>query len=154
AYGGRARRGLLLMGAPGNGKTMVCRWIWEECRRRRWEWRLVTPTAYRQARQSCDAESEVKNLFTVERQGIVFFDDMDIALRDRETVRETDDQAVFLGALDGIEVHDGVVFVFTSNCAPELIDRAFKRPGRLDVVLHFDAPTPCLRRQLVERWHK
>ena len=33
-YGGRAKRGVLLTGEPGNGKTMACRWIWEECRRR------------------------------------------------------------------------------------------------------------------------
>src|SRR5207248_2657309 len=59
-----------------------------------------------------------------------FFDDMDIALRDRETVQETEDQAVFLSALDGLKVHEGVVFVFTTNCALELIDPAFKRPGR------------------------
>src|SRR5262249_34421735 len=75
------------------------------------------------------------------------------ALRDRETVRETDDQAVFLSALDGIAVQEGVVFVFTSNCAPELIDRAFKRPGRLDVVFNFQNPDCELRRQLIRRWH-
>jgi hypothetical protein len=149
AYGGRAKRGVLLMGPPGNGKTMACRWIWEECRRRRWEWRLVTPDAYRQARES----DSIQQLFSVERRGIVFFDDMDLALRDRETVRETEDQAVFLSALDGISVHEGVVFVFTSNCAPELIDRAFKRPGRLDLVLHFKSPDAGLRRRLVEGWH-
>lgn len=150
AYGGRAKRGVLLMGPPGNGKTMACRWVWEECRRRRWEWRLVTPDAYRAARQS----DSIAELFSVERRGIVFFDDMDLALRDRETVHETEDQAVFLSALDGIQVHEGVVFVFTSNCAPELIDRAFKRPGRLDLVLHFKAPDATLRRRLVERWHE
>jgi hypothetical protein len=150
AYGGRAKRGVLLMGPPGNGKTMACRWIWEECRRRRWEWRLVTPDAYRQARES----DTISQLFSVERRGIVFFDDMDLALRDRETVRETEDQAVFLSALDGISVHEGVVFVFTSNCAPELIDRAFKRPGRLDLVLHFKAPDDELRRRLIEGWHE
>jgi hypothetical protein len=149
AYGGRAKRGVLLMGSPGNGKTSACRWIWEECRRRRWEWRLVTPDLYRQARE-CDT---IKELFSFERRGIVFFDDMDLALRDRETVHETEDQAVFLSALDGIQVNEGVVFVFTSNCAPELIDRAFKRPGRLDVVLHFKAPEAPLRRRLIERWH-
>jgi cell division protease FtsH len=148
-YGGRAKRGVLLMGAPGNGKTMACRWIWQECRRRRWEWKLVTPDAYRQARET----DNIQQLFSVERRGIIFFDDMDLALRDRETVRETEDQAVFLSALDGITVHEGVVFVFTSNCAPELIDRAFKRPGRLDLVLHFRAPDPELRRRLVARWH-
>jgi hypothetical protein len=149
-YGGRAKRGVLLMGPPGNGKTMACRWIWEECRRRRWEWRLVTPDAYRQARET----DSIQQLFSVERRGIVFFDDMDIALRDRETIRETEDQAVFLSALDGISVHEGVVFVFTSNCAPELIDRAFKRPGRLDLVLHFKSPDDGLRRRLIEGWHE
>jgi adenylate kinase family enzyme len=149
-YGGRARRGVLLMGPPGNGKTTACRWIWEECRRRRWEWRLVTPDAYRQARE-CDG---IKQLFSVERRGVVFFDDMDLALRDRETVHETEDQAVFLSALDGITVNEGVVFVFTSNCAPELIDRAFQRPGRLDLVLHFKAPDAELRRRLIGRWHE
>lgn len=149
-YGGRAKRGVLLTGAPGNGKTMACRWIWEECRRRRWDWRLVTPDAYRAARES----ESIDALFTVERRGIVFFDDMDLALRDRETIRETDDQAVFLSALDGITVNEGVVFVFTTNCALELIDQAFKRPGRLDLVLHFKAPEAELRRQLLERWHE
>jgi cell division protease FtsH len=154
AYGGRPKRGVLLMGPPGNGKTTACRWIWEECRRRNWQWRLVTPDAYQQARHSCNPQEAVRELFSVEGRGIVFFDDMDLALRDRETVRETDDQAVFLGALDGISIQEGVVFVFTTNCAPELIDRAFKRPGRLDLVLHFKAPDALMRRQLIERWHE
>jgi hypothetical protein len=149
-YGGRAKRGVLLTGAPGNGKTMACRWIWEECRRRGWEWRLVTPDAYRQARSS----DNIEQLFGVERCGIVFFDDMDLALRDRETVHETEDQAVFLSAMDGISVHEGVVFVFTTNCSLGLIDRAFKRPGRIDLVLHFKKPDARLRRALMERWHE
>src|SRR5262249_12298558 len=75
------------------------------------------------------------------------------ALRDRERVKETDDQAVFLGALDGITVREGVAFVFTTNCALEVIDRAFKRPGRIDLVLHLGPPDAPLRRRLVGRWH-
>jgi SpoVK/Ycf46/Vps4 family AAA+-type ATPase len=149
AYGGRAKRGVLLTGAPGNGKTMACRWIWEACRARRWEYRLVTPDNYRSAR----AHDSIEELFSVERRGIIFFDDMDLALRDRDKVAETEDQAVFLSALDGIQAHEGVVFVFTTNCSLDLIDRAFKRPGRLDLVLHFKAPEAALRRQLLERWH-
>src|SRR4029079_14640250 len=131
------------------GKPRACRWIWEECRRRRWEWRLVTPDAYRQAR----ATESIEHLFRVERRGVIFFDDMDLALRDRDTVNETEDQAVFLSALDGIAVNEGVVFVFTTNCALELIDPAFKRPGLIDLVLHFDAPQADQRKELVERWH-
>src|SRR5262249_41513214 len=153
AYGGRAKRGLLLTGSPGNGKTMACRWIWEECRRRRWEWRLITPDTYPAARSGSDGKEGVAALFRVERRGIVFFDDMDIALRDRDTVSETDDQAVFLGALDGLTVNEGVVHVFTTNCSLGLIDAAFKRPGRIDLVLHFKPPDAELRRRLMERWH-
>ncbi|HEY7329062.1 MAG TPA: ATP-binding protein [Gemmataceae bacterium] len=150
AYGGRAKRGVLLTGAPGNGKTMACRWIWEVCRQRRWEYRLVTPDNYRVAR----ADDNIEALFSVERRGIVFFDDMDLALRDRDKIAETEDQAVFLSAMDGIEINEGIVFVFTTNCSLDLIDRAFKRPGRLDLVLHFKAPDASLRRSLIERWHE
>jgi hypothetical protein len=152
-YGGRARRGVLLSGPPGNGKTMACRWIWEECFRRNWEYRIITPNNYRQARQGCDAEGSIRNLFSVQRRGVIFFDDMDLALRDRDTVNETEDQAVFLTALDGIHIKQGVVFVFTTNCPLNLIDRAFKRPGRIDLSLDFQPPDEELRRRLFSRWH-
>jgi hypothetical protein len=151
--GGRAKRGLLLTGPPGNGKTSACRWLYEECRRQGLEYTLVSPDAYQAARRSCNPVAAVKELFTVHRRGVIFFDDMDIALRDRNTVKETDDQAVFLSALDGIEVHEGVVYVFTTNCGLDLIDPAFKRPGRIDLVLHFSLPTADLRRELMGRWH-
>ncbi|HEV3144320.1 MAG TPA: ATP-binding protein [Gemmataceae bacterium] len=152
-YGGRPQRGILLTGPPGNGKTMACRWLWQECRRRRWDWRLVSPDGYAGARRAGNAEEAVRELFELPKKGIIFFDDLDLALRDREMVRETDDQAVFLGALDGINVKQGVVFIFTTNCSSDLIDRAFKRPGRIDVVLQFDPPDDQQRRELMERWH-
>ena len=133
--GGRARRGLLLSGPPGNGKTSACRWLWEECHRQRFEYRIVTPDAYQEARRSCNSAEAVKQLFKVTKRGIVFFDDMDIALRDRALSPERDDQNVFLGAMDGIEAKEGVVYVFTTNCPVDLIDPAFKRPGRIDLVL-------------------
>jgi cell division protease FtsH len=151
--GGRPKRGLLLTGPPGNGKTSACRWLLNECLRLGYEHRLVNPDAYQAARKSCTPVQAVQDLFTVNRRGIVFFDDMDIALRDRNTVKETDDQAVFLSALDGIEVNEGVVYVFTTNCPLELIDPAFKRPGRIDLVLHFQLPDAMLRRELIDRWH-
>lgn len=151
--GGRPKRGLLLTGPPGNGKTSACRWLWQECLRHGYEYKMVTPDAYKAARTSCNPVHAVKELFAVGRRGVIFFDDMDIALRDRNTVKETDDQAVFLGALDGIETNEGVVYVFTTNCGLDLIDPAFKRPGRIDLVLHFRPPDAALRRALIDRWH-
>jgi cell division protease FtsH len=151
--GGRPKRGLLLTGPPGNGKTSACRWLRNECLRLGLEHQEVSPDAYQAARKSCNPVQSVKDLFAVHRRGVIFFDDMDIALRDRNTVKETDDQAVFLSALDGIDVNEGVAYVFTTNCPLELIDPAFKRPGRIDLVLHFELPTAALRRELIARWH-
>ncbi|HKA06503.1 MAG TPA: ATP-binding protein [Gemmataceae bacterium] len=151
--GGRPRRGILLSGPPGNGKTSACRWIWQLCHKHGYEFRLVSPDAYRAARSECDPEEAVRALFKVARRGVVFFDDMDSALRDRELNQGGDDQAVFLGAMDGIEVREGVAYVFTTNCPLEVIDPAFKRPGRIDLALEFEPPTADLRRQLIDRWH-
>ncbi len=153
SYGGRPRRGVLLTGPPGNGKTSACRWLRQECRERGYTDRTVTPDDYKEARRGCNPRAAVQALFEVEGQGVVFFDDMDLALRDREAASETDDQAVFLGALDGMKVNEGVAFVFTTNCPLGLIDRAFKRPGRIDVVMQFDLPDSALRRRLIARWH-
>ncbi len=153
-FGGRAKRGLLLTGPPGNGKTSACRWIYQECVQRNWDYKLVSPDDYAAARRDDDPGQAVRELFKVSKQGVVFFDDMDIALRDRETVKETDDQSVFLTALDGVSGNDAVVYVFTTNCEVRLIDPAFRRPGRIDLTLHFPKPDAALRRRLAERWDR
>lgn len=151
--GGRARRGLLLTGPPGNGKTSACRWLKAECLRRGWEFQLVSADAYAQARQNRCADASVRALFELDTRGIVVFDDFDIALRDRNDAPDSDHQSVFLNSLDGVRPVEGVVHVFTTNCTLSRIDRAFRRPGRIDVVLTFAKPDAELRRRLITRWH-
>ena len=48
--GGRPKRGLLLTGPPGNGKTSACRWLRHECLRLGLEHQEVSPDAYQAAR--------------------------------------------------------------------------------------------------------
>ena len=154
ALGGRPKRGLLLTGPPGNGKTSACRWVWEQCQAHGLEYKLVSPDDYRSARSNpCGAAEAVRDLFAVETAGVVFFDDLDLALRDRSTADNPEDQAVFLGALDGIRPTTGAVYVFTTNLSPDRIDPAFLRPGRIDTVLHFPKPDAGLRQELFARWH-
>lgn len=142
------RRGALLLGTPGNGKTMACRWLRSECLRRGLEWSSVS----RQQFESAASDGSTRELFELERPGVVLFDDFEAALRDRAKFGDQH-QSTFLTELDGMYPKSGVVYLFTSNLEVQDIDRAALRPGRVDVVLHFAPPTAELRRRLiVERW--
>lgn len=148
-YGVPQKRGVLLLGEPGNGKTMACRWLRDRCIRERFAWRSVTAEEFESARH----ESQAHELFELDRPGIVFFDDVDMAVRDRGQFNQTSDHSTFLGGLDGLEVHRSVVYLFTSNAQLASLDSAFLRPGRIDLVMTFARPDAELRRRLLERWH-
>ena len=81
-YGASVKRGVMLLGSPGNGKTMACRWLASECRRLGLAWRSVTAEEYEQAR----AERSVPELFYLDTPGIVLFDDFDAALDVKQVV--------------------------------------------------------------------
>jgi hypothetical protein len=143
------RRGVLLLGSPGNGKTMACRWLSYECKRRGFDWRTVTMARYEAAQR----DGEVSELFDLSRPGIVLFDDFDRALWKRSEDGADTNLTTFLTELDGVTPTEGVIFVFTSNAKLEQVDRAFRRPGRIDLILEFRLPDAVMRRQLVmERW--
>ena len=72
-FGVATRRGVLLLGDPGNGKTMACRWLFSQCCRSGLEWSNVTAAMYEDAR----AEREVPGLFRLDGPGIILFDDFE-----------------------------------------------------------------------------
>jgi hypothetical protein len=149
-FGVAQKRGVLLLGEPGNGKTMACRWLRSQCGRHGLDWRSVTAEEYESKRN----DAEAHELFELERPGIVCFDDMDVALRDRDKFGETRDHSTFLGALDGLELRQGIVFIFTSNARLADLDPAFCRPGRIDLILSFMRPDSQQRARLIrESWH-
>lgn len=150
-YGVTPKRGVLLLGEPGNGKTMACRWLAAECQRHGLEWQTVSAETFEDAR----INRSVPSLFCLDSPGIILFDDFDSALRDRANHGETDRQATFLSELDGVDQKSGVVFLFTTNSALHELDPAMRRPGRIDVVIRFPSPAAPLRRRLIrERWHE
>lgn len=158
AYGCALKRGILLSGPPGNGKTMACRWLRDMATSQGLIVSTVSISAFREAmRLGPDA---VADLFKNSQShclgrpigSLVFFDDMDIAMRNRD-MGESDAQLVFLQALDGMTVLQGAAFVFTTNIKIDEIDPAFRRPGRIDVILEFNEPDEELRRRFIETWH-
>lgn len=149
-FGIAVKRGVLLMGDPGNGKTMACRWLQAEAASRGYEWRNVTVENFEAHRTHGSAST----LFDLSSPGFVMFDDFDAGLRHRDQTGGTSpEHSLFLAELDGLKVRHGVVFLFTSNARLSELDPAFRRPGRIDQVIHFPQPDAQLRRRLlVEAW--
>lgn len=144
------KRGVLLSGKPGCGKTMTCKWLRNLAIDNDLFYRVVTLEEYEHVR----SHGSVKSLFHAPRNrpGIIFFDDLDVMVKDRKTGNL--EIMPFLTNMDGIYPTEGVVFVFTTNVMEEL-DEAFVRPGRIDLWLPFAPPGDKLRKQFVEeRFHK
>ena len=148
-FGVALKRGVLLHGTPGNGKTMASRWLAASCIEQGLQWRTVTAESYESARSHGSASC----LFQLHEPGIVFFDDLDGALRSRSDIGMNADHSTFLSELDGIELNSGVVYLFTSNAPLDELDPAFRRPGRIDQVIRFGLPSASLRERLIrEQW--
>jgi cell division protease FtsH len=148
-FGVALKRGVLLQGTPGNGKTMASRWLATQCEDLGLEWRTVTAENYEAAR----GQGRASCLFQLHEPGIIFFDDLDGALRDRTDIGMNADHSTFLSELDGLDLNTGVVYLFTSNAPLNELDPAFRRPGRIDQVISFGLPSPALRERLIrELW--
>ena len=66
--------------------------------------------------------------------------------RQKETEKEAIDLSFLLNLLDGTLEANGRILIITTNF-PERIDRALIRPGRVDMIVHFQ---PCSRAVLQE----
>ncbi len=147
-YGVPQKRGIMLLGMPGNGKTLACRWLLSLCHKRGLLWRSVSAEEFNTARGA----GGVRALFELDGPGMILFDDLDQALRDGEG--SPADRSTFLTELDGLHPRQGVVYLFTSNARVSDLDPAFRRPGRIDLFVHFPRPDAELRRRfIIERWH-
>jgi len=113
------------------------------------EWAVVTAEEFESER----AEGTAHRLFRLRRPGILLFDDIDLGIQARNEGHSGAQSTVLCG-LDGLETCAGVVYLFTSNVRVEELDPAFRRPGRIDVIMHFPRPDATLRHQLIaEIWH-
>jgi len=113
------RRGLLLAGSPGNGKTAICRAIATTA---------TVPLVY------CQTDDGDMYGLLMEAQSTISQNAPCIAIfEDAETLGEQEGlRSALLNMLDGLFTVDGVFVIATTN-TPEKLDSAFTgRPSRFD----------------------
>jgi hypothetical protein len=134
------RRGYLLHGPPGNGKTTAVRAMMCSKGLSAFTMRLFDERT---------SDGDLDELFDAaqkERPAMVLLEDLDRAFpRTGESTTNVSLQYL-LNCLDGVATGEGIVVVATAN-QPSLLDPAIlRRPGRFDRVVHFPNPACELRR--------
>ncbi|MCA1612797.1 MAG: ATP-binding protein [Acidobacteria bacterium] len=140
-YGVPWKRGVLLIGPPGNGKTHTVKALVN---------RTGRPCLYvKSFKSSCGTEHDnIRAVFARARQAapcLLVFEDLDSLVDD-------ENRSFFLNELDGFETNTGLVVVATTN-HPERLDPAIlDRPSRFDRKFYFELPAREERRRFIEAW--
>lgn len=136
------RRGMLLHGAPGTGKTLTAMYL-ASCMRDRTVL-LLTGRAMGLIEQSCA-------MARVLQPSLVILEDVDLVAEER--TREGACAAVLfelLNQMDGLAEDADIVFLLTTN-RPEILEPALAaRPGRIDQAIEIPLPDAACRKRLFE----
>ncbi len=152
--GGRAPKGILLVGPPGTGKTLLARAVAGEAGV---PFFSISGSEFVEMFVGVGA-ARVRDLFEQARQmapAIIFIDELDSLGRARGAYglggHDEKEQTLnqLLAELDGFDSKSGVVLLGATN-RPEILDPALLRAGRFDRQVLVDRPDKLGREQILE----
>lgn len=143
AAGGRMPKGVLLVGPPGTGKTMLAKAVAGESNAKFY---CLSGSDFVELYVGVGA-SRVRSLFREARRNapsIIFIDEIDAVGRQRgssATGNQEHEQTLnaLLVEMDGFSSGDAVV-VFAATNRADIIDKALQRPGRFDRQVYVGLP--------------
>ena len=141
-YGVPWKRGLLLVGPPGNGKTHAIKALVNH---------LQKPCLYVKSFRTAAGEEAPRNIRAVFARARSSAPCV-LVLEDLDSLIGEDNLSFFLNELDGFAENNGIILVASTN-HPERLDVAIvDRPSRFDRKYHFNLPNYEERMAFLSFW--
>ena len=155
-HGLKVGGGMLLYGPPGTGKTFLAKAVAGE---------LGLPfyaitSADVFGKYVGESENNIRNIFREAREAplsVIFIDELETIFRKRTgDIHETTQKVitVILQELDGVQDNKNPILLLGATNAPWMVDEAFLRTGRFDVLTYVGLPDQPARRKIIENSFK
>lgn len=146
AAGQHLKRGVLLYGPPGVGKTHTVRYLISQ---------LVDTTIIELTGETLGAIREACAIARSLQPSMIVVEDVDLIAEERDHHSgQTPLLFALLNEMDGLADDADVVFLLTTNRADLLEPALASRPGRVDQAVHIDLPDKSARAQLFELYRR
>ncbi|KAI0795887.1 P-loop containing nucleoside triphosphate hydrolase protein [Abortiporus biennis] len=135
------KRGILLLGPPGNGKTESIKALLNEMK--------DYPALYVKSFTTQQGpEHGIRTIFQHARNHSPCI----LILEDLDSMVVNEVRSFFLNELDGLAQNDGILTIATTNHPERIDDAILNRPSRFDVKYTFDLPDFELRKAYATKW--